>query len=122
MLHNKEIEDQQALGTLIGNKTLTHIVGSSNANNDPPTLKEAKAKGLFLTRFVDPRKWVNGHQLNNGVELDRGEGKWVWNKDGKKLMDLETPLAVHANGMRDKKKMFVSRKAWFLDGEGRCRL
>ncbi|KAJ3053291.1 hypothetical protein HK097_004622 [Rhizophlyctis rosea] len=121
MLRDKEIEDQQALGTLIGNKTLTHIVGSSNANNDPPTLREAKEKGLFLARFVDPRKWVNGHQLNNGVELDEGGSGWVWKKDGK-VMRLETPLAVHANGMTGKKKMFESRKAWFLDEEGRCQM
>jgi predicted acetylornithine/succinylornithine family transaminase len=60
-----------------------------------PALREPEA-----VRELDTR-WVLGTYARQPLSLERGEGAWVWDTEGRKYLDLTAGIAVNALGHAD---------------------
>lgn len=47
------------------------------------------------------QRWVLGTYARQDLFLERGEGSWVWDRDGRKYLDLTAGIAVNALGHAD---------------------
>ncbi|KAI9004807.1 nucleotide-diphospho-sugar transferase-domain-containing protein [Gaertneriomyces semiglobifer] len=122
MLTNQNLEDQQALAHVLLNRNRTFVLQAPPAHNTSPSPEQAREKGLFIARYVDPGKWVNGHPMREKIIYLDKEGKWYYHpRDGQRTF-IDKPIVVHVNGLGQKKQFLQGLRAWFLDETNRCRV